>query len=300
MIHPICVSSWWMNLVKNNSTKVWNASVFHFNFVLFSLKQLKEWTRVKSLSHVDEWQVLLSVPTTGIHFFILQNLNHKYIYIMKSAFFIFSVFLITQGMVFAQTESTPKSIQKGNFTLSAGYGVPSILRAYLKYNTSRTEYTVKGWGPYMLKLDYMLNNRFSIGLNATYSFSRLSWMDGGWDTSIHAIRPYEYGIEAEEISVSLRGNYHFLVRKKIDAYAGLGFGYGRFSLGTYTEAPVNQFSVAYDFPKPLAVEATVGMRYYIRPWIGLYTEFGLGKSWILFRKKFLPESLIQFGLNFKI
>jgi hypothetical protein len=44
-----------MILVKNDSTKVWNASVFHFSFVLFSLKQLKEWTRVKSLSHVDEW-----------------------------------------------------------------------------------------------------------------------------------------------------------------------------------------------------------------------------------------------------
>jgi len=30
-----------MILVKNNSTKVWNASVFHFSFVLFSLKQLR-------------------------------------------------------------------------------------------------------------------------------------------------------------------------------------------------------------------------------------------------------------------
>ncbi|QLH44914.1 MAG: hypothetical protein HWD58_04450 [Bacteroidota bacterium] len=180
---------------------------------------------------------------------------------------------------------------KNHVTISAGYGAPSILRAFLKYNNTRSEYTVKGWGPYMFKIDWMFHRRWSVGINGSYNFSRLSWMDDGWDTVIHAKRLYEYGIEAEELAATLRVNYHFLIRKTIDLYAGLGAGYGKFALGTYTEAPVNQFSVAYEFPKPLSLEATLGGRYYITKWLGLYAEVGLGKSWILFRKSFCRNRL---------
>ena len=216
---------------------------------------------------------------------------------------IFAAFLLlhgTLGIASPTNEPGDLCIQKNHVTISAGYGAPSILRAFLKYNNTRSEYTVKGWGPYMFKIDWMFHRRWSIGINGSYSFSRLSWMDDGWDTVIHAKRLYEYGIEAEELAATLRVNYHFLIRKKIDLYAGLGAGYGKFALGTYTEAPVNQFSVAYEFPKPLSLEATLGGRYYITKWLGLYAELGLGKSWILFRKKFLPESLIQAGINIKM
>lgn len=210
------------------------------------------------------------------------------------------LFNLTYGVASAGDGSGQLCLQKNHVTISVGYGAPSILRAFLKYNNTRSEYTVKGWGPYMFKIDWMFHRRWSVGINGSYNFSRLSWMDDGWDTVIHAKRLYEYGIEAEELAATLRVNYHFLIRKTIDLYAGVGAGYGKFALGTYTEAPVNQFSVAYEFPKPLSLEATLGGRYYITKWLGLYAEVGLGKSWILFRKKFLPESLIQAGINIKL
>jgi len=191
------------------------------------------------------------------------------------------------------------SIYKGNMTISAAYGFPSIIRGFLKLKTTRSEYKIYGVGPLMFKFDYMIGNKWSIGLNGAYNFSRISWMDDGYDTTIHGNRPYEYGIEAEEISATVRGNYHFKRTSKLDAYAGIGMGYGRLSLGTYTEAPLNQFSVGYSLPKPLSFEGTVGCRYYVLKNIGIYGEFGLGKSWLLFKKYFLPEAIIQAGLNIK-
>jgi opacity protein-like surface antigen len=213
------------------------------------------------------------------------------------AFFLFSLTLFSKEKNISQE---PLSIHKGNVTLSGAYGFPSILRAFLKLKTTRDKISVMGVGPVMFKVDYMITNKWSIGVNAAYNFSRLSWMDAGYDTIIHGNRPYEYGIEAEEISATLRGNYHFKKTQKIDAYAGIGFGYGRLSLGTYTEAPLNQFSVGYSLPKPLSFEGTVGCRYYLTKNIGVYGEFGLGKSWLLFRKYFLPEAVIQAGINLKL
>ncbi len=215
-----------------------------------------------------------------------------------------SLLLFISSTLFAQEKSNTEvenvCIHKDNITFSVGYGAPSIVRTYLKLKNAHADFKIVGWGPYMFKVDYMLRNKWSIGLNFTYNFSRISWMDDGYDTVIHGKRPYEYGIEAEDFSLTCRANYHFIRNKKMDVYAGLGAGYGKITLGTYTEAPLNQFSVGYAFPRPLSVETTIGIRYYIIKNIAIYSELGMGKSWILFKKYFIPESIIQGGIHFKI
>ena len=188
---------------------------------------------------------------------------------------------------------------QGNFSISLGYGFPSIIRTYLKQKTNRDQLGVHGAGPYLLKADYKIRNKWSIGFSAAYNKTRLSWMDDGYDPAILGNRPYEYGIKASEISATLRGNYHYLLKKKIDAYTGFGFGYSKVSLQTYTLAPYNQFAVRYDFPRPYTFELTTGMRYYFTKNIGLYTELGIGKAWLLFNKYFVPEAVIQGGVNIK-
>jgi hypothetical protein len=209
------------------------------------------------------------------------------------------IFVFISVNSFAKKEDKTTS-KKGQVIISLGYGAPSIVRTFLKRNNKDKTYKIIGYGPYMLKAHCMLNTKLSIGLNFSYSFSRLSWMDDGWDSTIKAKRPYEYGVEAEEFSGLIRTNYHFYNKNKIDAYCGLGIGYGRIYLGTYTLAPQNQFSVAYSVPKPISFEGTIGMRYYFTKHIGIHSEIGLGKSWLLFKKYFIPESIIQFGINIKI
>lgn len=188
---------------------------------------------------------------------------------------------------------------KSQWVVSAGYGAPSIIRTFLKKNNTHNDYKIVGWGPYMVKAEYRITPRWGVGLNFTYSFSRLSFMADGYDTTTKKIRPFEYGVEMEDMTAILRTNYHFYRSEKWQGYVGAGIGYGRIVLGTYSTAPLNQFSVGYSIPRPLSLEATVGLRYFITKHLGLYTELGLGKSWVLYNKYFIPESLGQLGVTVK-
>lgn len=217
---------------------------------------------------------------------------------MKSLMLVLLVCLLANYPCLAKNKDY--SPPKRDLTFSVGYGAPSLIRTFLKKNSNHNDYKIIGYGPYMFKADFRFYKRFSAGFNLTYSFSRLSWMDFGYDSAIHDKRLYEYGIEMEEISALFRVNYHFKQTKKIDAYAGAGFGTGRIALGTYTEAPLNEFAVGFSVPRPLALEVTAGMRYFVTRRIGVYTELGLGKSWILLKKYFIPESVIQAGLSVRL
>jgi len=219
---------------------------------------------------------------------------------MKPHLFFTFLLLCISSFSFGHVLFEPQPcISKNKISISVGYGAPSVVRTFLKINNKDKDYKIIGYGPYMVKADYMLTKKWSIGLNFSYSFSRLSWMDDGWDSTIKAKRPYEYGVEAEEFAGLVRSNYHFYNKNKIDAYVGLGIGFGRIYLGTYTLAPQNQFSVAYSIPKPVSFETTVGMRYYFTKHSGVYSEFGLGKAWFIFNKYFIPESIFQAGVNVK-
>jgi hypothetical protein len=184
---------------------------------------------------------------------------------------------------------------QGSVVLTAGYGAPSIIRAFLKYKTTRDEIQVYGAGPFILKGEYLITKNLSIGLNGSYSQSKVTWFDVGYDTIQQKYRDFEFGIKAYELSGTLRANYHFWRRRHIDSYAGLAFGCGLIRMHSYTLAHTTKFSIVYDVPRPINMECTWGFRYFPTKSLGFYTEAGIGKSWLLYHKYFLPEALIQGG-----
>lgn len=208
--------------------------------------------------------------------------------------------VLATSSTFAKKKDEKKAcVNKGNVMITLGYGAPSIVRAFLKYKTTRDEVGVAGSGPYIFKSEYMVHPRIGVGVNLSYSQSRIYWYDVGYDTISQSYRDFEFGIKANEFSGTVRANYHYIKHAKLDAYAGFGFGYGIFNMASYTLAHTTQFSIKYDVPEPLSLEVTSGVRYFPLKNLGVYTEVGIGKSWILFRKYFLPEALIQAGLVFK-
>lgn len=204
----------------------------------------------------------------------------------------------------AQDQNTPNAhnyaVKKYNAMLSIGYATPSVVRGYLRRQTSRDKISISGIGPILLKTEYMISNRFGICINGSFSNYKLSWQDVGYDTIQKQYRLFEFGIKSYELAGTIRGNYHFWKRKKIDSYAGIGIGYGLFHIGSYTYAHTTRFAINYDLPPTLSLECTYGIKYFPIPYIGLFTEIGLGKSWILFDKYFIPEALIQAGISFKL
>lgn len=199
----------------------------------------------------------------------------------------------------AQQQIYSKVNRKKLFSVQLGYGAPSIVRTILRMKNEQHALTISGFGPIMCKVNYRIHKRVSIGLHGSYSFSKVTWYDDGYDPAIHKERPYIYGVKSYEISGLVRANYHFLQRKRIDAYVGAGIGYGKYKFEAFDEAPVNEFKIVYSLPRPISLEATVGLRYHFLSHWGIYSELGIGKSWLIFNKYFIPESILQGGIFYQ-
>ncbi|MEZ5046613.1 MAG: hypothetical protein R2831_06440 [Chitinophagaceae bacterium] len=191
-------------------------------------------------------------------------------------------------------------LQKNQVLITAGYGFPSVLRFVLKLKTNREDFFIKGAGPFIFKAEYMASKRIGVGLNASYNYSVLYWYDTGYDTIQKNYHDFEFGIQGRELSGAIRVNYHFLQKSKFDMYGGIGIGTGIINLHSYSKAHTVNINLDYELPRPYYFDATVGARYFFTKNIGLYSELGLGKSWLLYKKYFVPEAIIQGGLSLRL
>ncbi len=224
---------------------------------------------------------------------------------MKKIIFLISLLVLISKINYSQNRYTNLgdddwAIKKNNYLFSVGYAAPSVVRSYLRLQTSRDKISISGFGPLLLKNEFMLSNRFGICLNGSFSYYKLSWQDDGYDTISKSYHLFEFGIRSYELAGTIRGNYHFWKREKIDSYAGIGMGYGLFHIWSYTYAHTTRFSIVYDLPPTLSLECTYGIKYFPTRHLGFFAEIGLGKSWILFDKYFIPEALIQAGTTLKL
>ncbi|MCC7029689.1 MAG: hypothetical protein IT257_05230, partial [Chitinophagaceae bacterium] len=67
-----------------------------------------------------------------------------------------------------------------------------------------------------------------------------------------------------------------------------------------TTAHTTIFGFQFDLPPTLSLECTYGIKYFPIRNVGIFAEVGLGKSWILFDKYFIPDALLQAGISFKL
>ena len=191
------------------------------------------------------------------------------------------------------------AIENGSVTFSIGYGAPSILRSYLKLETNEDNLQVKGYGPLSFKTDFMISPRFSVGTNVYYNYSNVSWLGDGRSLA-NVWGKYTYGAIVKEVSYNLRANYHYYRSRRLDMYAGIAAGYGWIEADSYNEAPRPAYTAYISLPEPLSFELSTTCRYKIGRNFGLWTELGIGRSWLLFEKYFLPEALVQGGIFYNI
>jgi hypothetical protein len=202
--------------------------------------------------------------------------------------------------LFFYSSALCKERNLSKISMNAGIGLPSIIRSYIKIRTENYSPKVKGLGPFILKIDYQISSRLSLGLNGMYNFTKVNWLTDGYGPAPYFEKQkFESGIEGKEYSLTSRLNYHFWKQKKTSFYGGLGIGYGLTNAKSFSKAPNPPFIIDIDFPSPLRFDATVGIRYFPIKHVGLYSELGLGKIWILLKKYFIPESLFQIGFIVK-
>jgi opacity protein-like surface antigen len=215
---------------------------------------------------------------------------------MKYLIFIFCfLFVVKQSN--AQLDNTQVAFPKKHFAISLAYGTPGIMRTFIRKQETLfgANMHVRGYGSFVGKIEYHLIKHIGVVLNATYNytnpytFKEQPTFAGPWEDE-------EFGVRVKEFSGTIRANYHFMNRKHWNMYAGLGIGTGYIEAKTYTLADYGGFESTNVYDSPIMTEATFGVRYFPIKNVGIFSEVGLGKGWILFQTYFVPDAFIQNGI----
>lgn len=168
-----------------------------------------------------------------------------------------------------------QAYQKNDINISAGYGIASIWKYYLRDLASYgIDYKVHTDGPVCFLADYAVFKNISIGLAAGQSETRGA---GG-------INGFELKENLKSIFLLVRGNFHPFRFEKFDPFIGGGIGYYHFKY-------INELNSTKPsrVPGNLGLSAQLGGRYYFYKSISVFAEVG-----------FIAGSLAEVGLCVRI
>ena len=170
--------------------------------------------------------------------------------------------------------------QQGNVVIDPYYGFPNFGKS-LAESFTIDDAQVKGIGPAGIRIEYLLGDRFGIGVDAIYnnvSVTGTATDTTGFDGMGQPITSTVEGRGvASRLRIHARFNYHFAVNSEnLDVYLGLGAGTNQ-RFYKYFENDVEQT----DFTSsgtllPVSARFAAGMRYYFTENIGVNTELGIG------------------------
>ena len=192
----------------------------------------------------------------------------------------------------------PNAYKTGNVIISLGYGALNFWKyewannSIYNYNyytgeSSLANYKVTGVGPIHFKAEYALSDIVSLGLSVNYVSAHREWTNYYSYYGQSYANGYSEGENFSSLSVLGRMNIHFATSKILDPYVGFGVGYRNSKIEYYSNDPT-YIPTSTAAIIPVGFEMSFGLRVYVSPNIGFFTEVGLTKS------------LIQGGLAIKI
>jgi len=171
---------------------------------------------------------------------------------------------------------------QGNVIIDPYYGFPNFGKNITKQLSEGLDNVkVGGYGPAGMRIEYMLADKFGIGVDAIfngYNVEGSGTDTTGYDGMGNPITDtYTAKYTMNRFRIQARFNYHFDVNNPdLDTYLGLGVGT---NLRTYkywedgVEQTDQQTSVTLI---PVSFRFALGARYYFTENIGLNAELGLG------------------------
>lgn len=205
------------------------------------------------------------------------------------------VLLLAGAAIFTTTSVSAQAVEEGNVIVDVYYGFPNLYTAVFKsaYANSGTEedIKIKGLGPVGLRGEYMVADKFGVGLDIGFNNTVITFKDDkdvyNTTTSTYETKTYDYEYSTQKLGVMATFNYHFLDNDNVDAYVMAGAGYGNRSYKfDSTDPDYDEESVKGLIP--VASRIGVGMRYFFTPNIGANMALGFGQG-----------GLVNAGLSFK-
>lgn len=189
--------------------------------------------------------------------------------------------LLMLGILFLKALNVnAQAYQEGTNIASIGYGVGFSWKSWWSAYDSESSFKSNNFGPIVLKYEYGINEKFSMGLYIAHQKSTGKWTENyltGYDFNLNPIyETFKYEVEIGNTVVLGRGNYHFKTKNdKLDPYVGLGIGYHKYSIKETTDDP--SFNSNFSFGGAFGFGMHAGVRYEFTPLLGAYTEFGVGE-----------------------
>lgn len=188
---------------------------------------------------------------------------------------------------------TSAQLEQGTVVVDGYYGFPNfgktlslwsqnalkpILEREIPNITDEVEIGIKGWGPMGGRLEYMVRPRIGLGAdfiinNTTANFAVDSLYEDGT-----LFDQFDVQYSMTRIRIHFRFNFHYMNRKHIDMYSGVGVGYNNRLHRIRTDVlNFRDLSSSFSFAYPYSARLTLwGMRVYPHPNVGINMEVGLG------------------------
>lgn len=195
--------------------------------------------------------------------------------------------LIVLSALFASANfSNAQVYDKGNFAVDAFYGFPNLLSGLVRTAASTYETSkVTTLGPLGVTAEYLLTEKFGIGLEATYmsinakySYTQSSYYyDNNTNNYVTTSSNVDYEDKYTRLRVLPRVNFHFGNSDRFDPYLTAGIGYANFK-STHTSSDASYSGTGLDFTTPgnLATRVGFGVRYFFTDNFGFMAEGGIG------------------------
>lgn len=181
--------------------------------------------------------------------------------------------IIVTALFFLSLKIFGQSFGDGANIISLGFGLPPGQNINQQYDPYKNfiNYKFYNYGTVVLKYEHGFHKYFGCGLNLEYSNTSANFQ---YDDISSSLR-YQRKISSNIIGAYLHINGHFPIKERFDIYGGFGLGY-LYTINKYMDTNPNaninsqQNSKILDFN----FQATLGLRYMIKPGFGLFGEIG--------------------------
>lgn len=198
-----------------------------------------------------------------------------------------SASLIACLVAFGSTSSKAQAVEQGTVIFDVTYGFPnlygSLIEAhYVDLSYTATNSKVSNIGAVGFKGEYMISDRFGLGLAFAYANSTLTFQDSSYDSGTLKSTNYDYKVSVPRLSAIAKGNIHLGSSDVWDPYVTFGLGYRSVTIKEETKDPNFTYGT-FDIPKlPVGYRAGFGVRYFFTDNLGANVEAGLGGAVLTF------------------
>ena len=192
------------------------------------------------------------------------------------------LFIFICAMALSTSNASAQALGEGGVSIDAYYGFPNL------YNTSfqalysdgnELNLNVGGLGPVGIRAEYMLADKFGIGVDVSFSSAKVGF---DFEQSVYneTTNEFDQVTYSEEVRTS---KISAIDNDKVDFYAMFGAGYKNRNFAfsssdpAFDEASAN-VSVTLI---PVALRLALGVRYFLTDNIGLSMQLGFGHSGVL-------------------